>query len=333
MKKIYAITLILLTMFIISCGEPNAPESLTGDDGGYKIISKYMTAGYAQDVVMKDTLLFIAQGEGGLLIVSIADPNNPKLISSKITDIRGYSAKIDIKDSVIYLAAGNFGVSVVDVGDAYNPEVTNYNLPMKPAKSFYIMGDFLFTCVSELGYNISDISFPTQPDVRATNITPGYCQAVVTSKDTSYLLAACGEMGFAMVDISDFQLGFGTYQVCGWKDTPGYAVDIVRHPDLPIAYIACGTGGLSIVDFSDTADVKLLSNFSSGGYAKEVMYENNKIYLTTETRGMQIFDVTNPSSPVRIGTIPTKYSMGVCADNNYIYIADEIEGLLVIKKP
>lgn len=333
MNRILIFPMICLALLIFSCGEPNAPESLTGGDGGYKIISKFKTAGYAQDVVIKDTLLYIAQGEGGLLIVSIADPNNPKLISTKLSDIRGYSAKIDMKDSAIYIAAGNFGVSVVDVGNAYDPVVTNYNLPMKPAKSFHIMGDFLFTSVSELGFNIAEISYPTQPDVRGTNITPGYCRAVVTTKDTTYLLVACGEMGFAMIDISDFQLGFGTYRTCGWKDTPGYAVDIVRHPDLPIAYIACGTGGLSIIDYSDTADVKLLSNFKSGGYAKEVMYENNKIYLTTETRGLQIFDVTNPSSPARIGTVPTSYSMGICADNDYIYIADEIDGILVIKKP
>lgn len=333
MIKVLFIPLMILSLLILSCGEPNAPESLTGDDGGYKIVSKYSTPGYSQDVVIKDTLLYMAQGEGGLTIISIADPNYPKLISAKTNELRGYSAKIDRKDSVIFLAAGNFGVSVVDVADPYNPVVTNTNLPMKPAKSFHIMGDFLFTTVSELGFNISEISYPSQPDVRATNITLGYCQSVVTTPDTTYLLVACGEMGFAMMDISDFQLGFGTYRILGWKDTPGYAVDIANHPTQPIAFLACGTGGLVIVDYSDTSDVKIIGAYASGGYAKEVMYENNKVYLTTETRGVQIFDVTNLNAPVRIGTVQTKYAMGICADDNYIYVADEIEGLIVVAKP
>jgi len=50
-------------------------------------------------------------------------------------------------------------------------------------------------------------------------------------------------------------------------------------------------------------------------------------------RGLQIFDVTNVNSPIRIGNVETEFAMGLALDENYVYVADEIEGLVVISIP
>ena len=55
--------------------------------------------------------------------------------------------------------------------------------------------------------------------------------------------------------------------------------------------------------------------------------------MTTGLRGLKIFDVTNVSSPVLIGTVKTEYSKGLTMDDNYIYVADEVEGLITISIP
>jgi len=39
------------------------------------------------------------------------------------------------------------------------------------------------------------------------------------------------------------------------------------------------------------------------------------------------------NSPVRIGTVETKYAMSVGVDNRYVYIADQQEGLVIISIP
>jgi hypothetical protein len=64
-----------------------------------------------------------------------------------------------------------------------------------------------------------------------------------------------------------------------------------------------------------------------------VLYKDNKVYVTTELRGLQIFDVTNVNSPMRIGTVETAYAMGIAIDDKYVYIADEQEGLIIISIP
>jgi len=331
-KKYYFFLLISLTL-LISCGTPNEPESIIGGDGGYKIVSKFMTSGYSQDVVLKDSLVYISQGQGGLVIVNIINPSKPKLVSELTYGLRGYSYKLANKDSVIYLASGTFGVTPIVVADPANPISVPEIRSIAPAKNFHIMGDYLFTAVSEEGVNISKINDPIHPDFRQTFFVPGFAQSVSTSADGSLLLIACGEVGFTIFDISDFQDGYNIYPVVGWLDTPGYTEDVTIHPDLPVAFLACGAGGLAIVDYSDTANVKTIGSFDTGGYAKEVIYTENKIYITTGLRGLQIFDVSNLYSPIRIGTVETKLAKGLAVDAKYVYVADEDEGLVIISIP
>lgn len=333
MQKFFKTVLIVAATILSSCGTPSEPESIIGGDGGYKILGKLSTSGYAQDLVVSDTLAFITQGEGGLMIISVANPYLPKELSSVTQNLKGYSNKAAIKDTVVFISAGAFGASVVDVSNPYNPVVTATNLALKPARGFEISGNFLFTAIGEYGFKISEISYPTQPDLRGETSTPGFAQGLCVTPDKQYLLVACGEMGLSVFNISELQTGWGNYPMTGWIDTPGYAEDVVVHPDLPYAFMACGTAGLFIADYSDSANVKIISNYSTGGYAKEIIYKNNRLYVTTGVRGVQIFDVSNILSPVRIGTVATKNARGLTADEKYIYVADDTEGLIIIAMP
>ena len=329
----FSCTLLLVSLLLLNCGTPVDPESIDGDDGGYKIVSRFNTTGYAQDVVIDNTLAFVAQGEGGLMIIDISDPKNPAEISTVNEGMKGYANKVARKDSVLYIASGGFGVSVVNAADPENPQITATNLALKPAKNFLVMGNFLFTSVAEYGVQISEISYATQPDIRGGTNTPGYAQGICASADSNYLLVACGEMGLAVFDISELQSGWGNYPMLGWVDIPEYTEDVDSHPTLPYAYVACGTAGFTIIDFSDPADLKIVSRYETGGYAKEIIYKDGKVYMTTNARGLKIFDVTNVSSPVLIGTVKTEYAMGLDKGDNYIYVADEVEGLITISIP
>jgi hypothetical protein len=334
MKKFYLLTLLLIIFFLMRCGTPNDPESIIGGDGGYKIVSKYFTSGFAQDVVVNDTLAYIAQSEGGLMIINISDHKAPKELSTVSQGLKGSAYKLTDKDSVIYIAAGGFGLSVINAANPLNPIITETNLPIKPAKNVCVLDNFLFTAIGEYGVKISGLEAdPSHPDPRGETAYPGFVQSIYIIPNKNYMLIACGEMGFAVVDISQMGTGFYHNPMIGWVDTPGYAEDVVAHPTLPYAFLACGTSGLFIIDFSDSSNVKIVGSYSTGGYAKEVLYKDNKVYVTTELRGLQIFDVTNINSPMRIGTVETAYALGLTADDKYIYVADENEGLIIISIP
>jgi hypothetical protein len=332
-KYIFGLIFVSLILFY-GCGTPNDPESIMGGDGGYKIISKYPTSAFAQDIIIKDTLAYIAQGEGGLVIINVKNPVNPSLITNFTQQIRGYSYKLAMQDTIIYLASGLFGITTINVANPANPKFEGNNRNVKPAKDFCIFNNFLFISVSEEGVTIASIAdYPAQPEIRGGMITPGYAQGVAISSDSNFALVAIGEMGLAFYDISQLGTGYGQYPLFKNVDLPGYAENVTINPDAQIAYVACGTGGLAIVDFSDSTDIKVIGKFETTGYAKEVFYQDGKIYITAETKGLQIIDVSNPQNPVRIGSVETLYAKGVTADNDYIYVADEDEGLIIVSIP
>lgn len=321
-------------IFTMSCGKPNDPEVIVPPDvsGGYKIVTKYTTFGYAQDVVVNGNLLYIAQGEGGLMIADVSDRANPQTLSITTENARGYSAGVILKDTIVYLAAGSFGVTALDASDVLMPFVTDYNTPMKPAKSLYIMGDFLISASSEQGVKFADISYPTQLDVRGFVSTEGYAQDITVTHD-SILLVASGELGVSLYDIRDFQNGYGDYPLIGHCKLPGYSNAITIVEEESIAFLACGTSGLLVVNYADTANIHIVGQLDSGGYAKDIIYDDQKIFMTTELSGLQIIDVSNFQSPTLIGLIDTEFALRLDIDDDYVYVADEDEGLIIISRP
>jgi len=327
------IVLLLIVPFLLTnCGKPTIPESLI-DSGGYKIVSKLHTAGYAQDVVIDDGLAYIAQGEGGLMIIDISNPKKPVTVSIKNEGIRGYSAKIAKKDTAIYLAAGSYGVSVINVADPSNPDVSAANVGIKPSKNLLVFGDYMYTPISEQGVKISDVSYPTQPDPRGVTNTNGYAHDVAITSDTNNMLVACGEMGLSVFNIENFQNGFGDFPLVGEAYTPGYAEAVVVSDDNHYAFMACGTEGLQIIDFSDKSNVHIVGSYDGIGYAKEIMLKGDLVYIAAEKGGLQIIDIKDVNNPALIGQLITGFARGVDADDKYIYVADEIEGLVIVSIP
>ena len=62
----------------------------------------------------------MAQGEGGLEIIDITNPEEPQTVSVTSEGVRGYSSKVALLDSVVYLAAGSFGVTMLNAIDPPN---------------------------------------------------------------------------------------------------------------------------------------------------------------------------------------------------------------------
>ncbi len=322
------------SVLLSGCGKPVTPESLNPyGTGGYEVSGLIATDGYAQDVILEDNLLYIAQGEGGLMIVDVADPENPMVLASMSENVRGYCAKLAKKDSVIYLAAGTFGVTVANVADPAAPYVTASNLPMKPARNLKVMGDYLYTAISEQGIAIADISYPTQPDGRSTLEPTGYARDCAITPDTALLLVASGEVGFSIHDISVFENGYGDYPEVAQIDLPGYADFITLDDARKLAFVACGTAGLQIVSYADTANVHVTGYYDGSGYAKEVVLHGDKAFLAAESGGLQIIDVSNASDPQLAGMIEADYLLGIACNDDYIFVADEESGVLVVKMP
>ncbi|MBM3436825.1 MAG: hypothetical protein FJY07_11485 [Bacteroidetes bacterium] len=322
-------------LFIAGCGKPVDPEELPTEpdnSGGYKRADTIPTSGYAQDIVKRDNLLYIAQGEGGLMIVDVSDPLNGETLSVTTENLEGYSYELAIRDSLIYIAAGSNGIFVVDIIDPYEPYWIPITLTSNVSvKNVYVKGNFLFNSIGEHGVSIYNLTDPYDPIYLGDVQTPGSGHDVTITSDTNYLIAACGELGLSMFNISEFQQGINTF--VGSCDTPGYAEEIELSADESFAFLACGTAGLQIIDISDTANFHITGSYDGGGYAKSLKLKGTLVYMATELSGLQVIDVSDVSNPSLAGTIDTEFAMGLEVDDDYVYVADEDEGVLIIAIP
>ncbi len=320
----------IITLFLItSCGTPNNPEDYTG---GYKTVYKMTTPGAANDITIDGNYAYMAQGEGGLLIVDISQPSHPVIKTMLNEGIRGYSSKITKKGNTVYLTAGSFGISVANVSDPSNPNVTVSNLSIKPSKNVRVLGDYLLTAIGERGFKLAYLGNPDIPDIRGETNTDGYARDAITNNTQTRIMVATGEVGFAVYDISTFDDGYGIYPKIGSCDLPGIAEHIALNESDKKAYVACGDAGLVVVDYNDDTQPQVISIFDTGGYAKEILYDSGKVYVTTKLGGLHIIDVQQPQNPEELGIVDTSNALGLSVNDNYIYVADKDEGLIVIAK-
>jgi hypothetical protein len=341
-KFCFFIGICALCIIHISCSKPMSPEEVAEEtSGGYMVVSKLKTAGYAQDVIAVDSCAYLAQGQGGIAIVNIKDPRHPALISEVLyDDIPGYSRKVAYaKDSVgtevIYSADGVPGVASVDVTDKLHPTVARKNNGFKPTISFFVFSKLLFTMISADGIWVSDISNPKFVNPIVNIQVPGYGKSVCISSDSVYALLAIGEGGVVMLNFSRLIAGkreFPTF-MSGRLDLPGSSEYIVIIPGTKYACIACGPVGLQIIDYSDTSDIKVVGSLATGGFAKDVCVAGDRAYLATELQGVQIIDISNVASPRRIGKVKFTNTRGIDVRGGYVYVADEQEGLIIFKIP
>lgn len=102
-------------------------------------------------------------------------------------------------------------------------------------------------------------------------------------------------------------------------------------------YVADGQGGLEIVDVSDPTNPVVIGSFNSytnptnisyfptyaTPFADTVVVAGNYAYVGDQQGGLDIFDVSAPSSPMLVGSYPVDnqpYASSVAVSGNYAYI-------------
>lgn len=331
-KKTLNVLITISTIFLLGCGEPNKPESIY-NSGGYQIIAKHTTIAAAQDIAVNGDYCYIAQGEGGLLTVDVQDRKNPHNASYITEDVRGYSRAIVHINNHVFLAAGTFGFTSINISNPEMPVVSASNINMKPAKEAFIINNYMFTAISEQGIQIAEVTESGLPDIRGKTTTQGYANGITVNSDMSLMFVACGEMGLSIYDISDFQDGYGIYPKVGWIDTYDYAQAVALDEESKLALVASSAGGLVIVDYSDLSNVTIAGTFHTDDDAHDVKFADNLAYVSANDGGFYVVNIDNPAQPISIAHLGFSNALGFDMDNDYIYVADEDEGLVIIAKP
>jgi hypothetical protein len=146
------------------------------------------------------------------------------------------------------------------------------------------------------GLQILDISNPVSPVILGNVDTPGSARAVVVAGAVAYV--ADWDSGLQVIDISNPTAP----TIVGSVDTPGSAGGVAVSGTL--VYVA-DYRGVQIIDVSNLTSPMIVGTVNVIGDTYGVAVDGRTAYVAAGNYGLQVFDVSTPVSPIRLGYAET----------------------------
>jgi len=265
---------------IIDVLDPDEPVIVGAlDDGGY-------------DVAVEGDYAFVPH-HSSFSVIDVYNPLNPSLIASIWVN---WAEGVAVADGVAYLASREKGIQVVDISTPGIPELwSTRDTP----------GDSVAVCASGGRLYAPDTSslliYDTTGGLTLQDL--GACETRSRPGDMEVfngrLYLADGYYGLRILDLGQT----GHPVEIGAVETPGTAegLDVFQGPDFA-TYVAVADGDehLQIIDATDPSDPVIVGDGWALNHAYSVAVDWPYAYLGTY--GIQIYDITDPASPLRRGS-------------------------------
>ncbi|MBT7617379.1 MAG: T9SS type A sorting domain-containing protein [Calditrichaeota bacterium] len=324
---------------------------------------RYDTQGYVWDVKISDGLAYIADGEFGMRIINIEDPQNPEEIG--FYDTPGNCSDISIEGGFAYLIEAERSVLCIDISDPENPEEVGYFASQ--AKDVQVSDDFVYVAARYEGLKVADVANPAEPEIIGMIDRPNSTQVKDVAISGNYAYIADESAGLWIIDYTvpeivdlhrydeNDQNEIRPHSVLIVDDvvfTSGghqgtVAIDIsdpenpqrlgrwgypCRHMDYQDGII-CGTwsNNLYIMDYSNPQAPQGLLNMNLGVEAFGVDIVDETLFIAGGDGGTYIYDISNPRQPQIIANQDQRWrARDVAISGDYAYIADDAAGLRIV---
>ena len=181
-------------------------------------------------------------------------------------------------------------MKVFDISSPSSPTLTGLISTVGDASKTDIYGNYLIVAEASMGIEIFDIS--SSSPVRVSYIFG--INALSVKVNGNRLFVAVGTSGMRVYDISDPSSPSLINSVS--STTPYRDIDIDSH-----AFVASLTGGLRVLDPVSLSEV---SSSSTYGPAIAIKKVGNLVLVMEDVAGLEIYDVSDPTSPVLQGFVP-----------------------------
>ncbi len=222
------------------------------------------TLGYANDIWVSGSYMYLADGYDGLEIYNITDLLNPYRVVQYQTD-NVYTSAMYPQGSILYLVNEQHGIELLNISDPLNPSrIGYYDDPHDSISDVWISGLVGFASGYAGFLEILNVTNPTQPErIHLLDLKESAALDICVAGHTAFI--ATGYGGLVSVDITDPNnpLRNGKY------NDGGYAYAVISHQQYIL--LADGEDGIEIFDTRE--------NLSSGYY-----------FLPWITNGLLILD-------------------------------------------
>jgi hypothetical protein len=302
-----------------------------------RMLGQINARGLVSQVVVQDSLLFVACGSWGAQIYSVSDPANPRDLGSMdavigdlcVQDTFCYTAGEDSfriynfaspdqptqvgvvgdggdvivgANGYVYVGHGSSGsgLNVYDVHDPADPMLVNTLGGVQLA--MFTRGHWLFRISEQPAYfSMMDISEPDSPS-EVGRIT-GYGGVAMYADDKyAYLSGSYEHSGLFVVDISD-----SSHPQLRDSINPEGLTEL--EPYVPrrnsYGYLADHYGGLVTLDLHDANSISQVWAGYQAHEAVDIVVDGERAFVANQCAGLQILDVADPRKPTSLGRYDT----------------------------
>lgn len=324
-----------------------------GDNGTLRIFdisdpANPITEGYIAvggsigEIVVSGHFAYVAGYGVGLVILSISDPGDPIIIGNSTNLSRAYG--LTISGNYAYVASVNYGLEIYDISNLAVPVLVSNDIftSSYEAKKIAISGNHAYVASGSMGLRIFDISDPTAVSFESENQFGGG-QASNFTIIGNYAYVADLQSGLHIYDISEPAEPRQIISYNSLYNSSSFADGTQANSEPLIGINASfinsnyaiyslgtfeGVGGvLEIIDISDVYNPVFEGNIIVDGYPSDINISGHYAYVT-DTQGLYIFDITDPTDATLVGTIGKKGSIKIM--DNYVYLGGGSNDISVI---
>ncbi len=324
MKNIFKVFSLFLVLFLLfSCAKPSEPASV---EGSLNIENIFEISGYAMDISVTDSHLYIAEDQAGYSIYDLATNDLISHNESYIEELNtvlfeNVRAITVVEDENILFAYEQYGadkgINMFDLADKANPafifrhggNTTSGITQLESNISTEGGSDIFWTNGATYNFGRFDQYWYGSTAFTFQNSVGGF------DIGTNRIYVSAEQLGFHIVDKSNGDLISTT-------DTDGVALDVKIVDNYLI--VALRQAGFAVYDVSDSLATTLVCQKEVNEYIYTIDVEGDNMVLGSHNGGVYLYDISDLENPVLVGNINSDkigYTYEAVIKNNKIYAA------------
>ncbi len=275
----------------------------------------------------------IAGGSHGLRIIDVTDPGS--IMECGCYEPHNLATGLAISNDHAYVSviSDSNNLLVYDVLDPSSPcEVNSLSIDGQP-KWISVSENYLYVPGIEInlvpGVRVFDISNPAAPVTVADWMCPPGTFGVPLSVERyqNLALVAMAYGGVQIYDVTQINapVALGNWTLWDPSSNPGFGVRNVK-VSWPYLFLPDESYGLYVIDASDPNNLVEVASYNTSGNAwwVDISPDHNFLYLADFSGELRIFNISDPLTPVEVGSIVhnLNHVNHVVAAVDTIYITD-----------
>lgn len=298
-------------------------------------VSRFGTSGNAYDVAKFSDYLFVADGYNGLVILNVANPASPTLVSTTVLD--GIARALDVSDNgqACYIALENGGLTYLNVSNPASPTIVTNHPTVSQSFGVDWEGGYVYLVTEDEFYSLN----PTTLSEIQTYALPGVGRDVLVHNNIIYVADKTQGVHRFSVGVSGVFTFLGTSPVfnavalssignniavarrtegmsiinntgnilASFTGIPtGSSADGVCAVGTDNIYIGEGNYGFQLT--SASPPITVFSTVDISGGPRNSVVSGDYAYVANYSDGVKVLNISNPSTPTVITTLNAQFT-------------------------